>query len=303
MLLALLLTAGLVGCQSSGDGTKADAGGEATGENTPSSTAQMIMADYAFGTPDSIPSGWVTFQMENVGEETHEFTLARLPQGKTYEDARGIIELADSLEQRLVEGTIDSTAYGKAVQQVIPEWEDEAESVGGGGPLGPGQTARATLRLKPGRYVISCLISSPNGRTHSFRGMNRGITVTEDSSGAEPPEADVTLRSAGREVSVEGQPRPGEQTVALRVEEPPEDLESPYNWAFVAPFGPETSVEELRERDFTDEDLHATAFRGGVGRVPAGQTRYFTVDLEPGRYAWVLYSSAAEDMVKQFTVE
>ncbi len=164
---------------------------------------------------------------------------------------------------------VTAAEHGKAVQQVIPEWVDEAEGVGAGGPLGPGQTSRVTLRLEPGRHVISCLISSPNGRTHSFRGMHRGITVTEDSSGAKPLE----------------------------------DLESPYSWAIVAPFGPETRAEELRERDFTDEDLHATAFRGGVGRVPAGQTRYFTVDLEPGRYAWVLYSSAAEDMVKQFSVE
>ncbi|MEF8817851.1 MAG: hypothetical protein V5A58_13760, partial [Salinibacter sp.] len=263
----------------------------------------VTMMDYAFQAPDSIPSGWVTFQAENVGEETHEFMLARLPEGRTFEEFRTFIEPLDSLKQLLVEGAIDSTEYEEASEQIVPDWaNEEVEFVGGGGPLGPGQTGRSTLRPEPGRYMVVCWISSPNGRRHDYQGMYRGITVTEDSSGAGPPEADVTLRSAGREISVEGQPRSGEQTVAFHVEEPPEDLESPYNWAFVAPLGPEISAEQLRELEWTNEDLHATESRGGVGRVPVGQTRYFTVDLEPGRYAWRL-SVATEDMVKEFTIE
>jgi len=34
-----------------------------------------------------------------------------------------------------------------------------------------------------------------------------------------------------------------------------------------------------------------------------GYTAYFTVTLEPGRYAWISESSAALGMVKEFTVE
>lgn len=169
------------------------------------------MGDYVFGTPASIPSGWVTFQMENVGEETHEFVLQHLPEDKTFEDLRSeVIEPLDSLQQLLIEGAIDSTEYEKATQQALPEWISEVENVGGGGNVGPGQTAQTTLELEPGEYAMICFIPSPNGRRHAFQGMVRPITVTEASSEAEAPEADVTIRSAGREISIEDPFSPGE---------------------------------------------------------------------------------------------
>ena len=44
-------------------------------------------------------------------------------------------------------------------------------------------------------------------------------------------------------------------------------------------------------------------FVGGVHEMPAGYTAFFTVDLEPGRYAWIAESGAARGMVEEFTVE
>ncbi|MGB5304203.1 MAG: hypothetical protein WBP17_13740, partial [Gemmatimonadota bacterium] len=44
-------------------------------------------------------------------------------------------------------------------------------------------------------------------------------------------------------------------------------------------------------------------FLGGVHEMPAGYTAFFTVDLEPGRYAWIAESGAARGMVEEFTVE
>ena len=45
------------------------------------------------------------------------------------------------------------------------------------------------------------------------------------------------------------------------------------------------------------------AFVGGVHEMPAGYKAFFTVDLEPGRYAWIAESGAARGMVEEFTVE
>ena len=42
---------------------------------------------------------------------------------------------------------------------------------------------------------------------------------------------------------------------------------------------------------------------GGVIPVSAGQTADPTVDLSPGRYAWVSHSSIKKGMMKTFTVE
>lgn len=288
-LLILCLAFALTACQSGSEG-----------ENAPP-VAEMTMADYAFGTPETVPAGWVTFQMDNVGEESHEFVLGRLPEGKTLEDYRSdLVEPVDSLDQLLAEGDIDSTEYGEALQRALPKWIDEIEG-GGGGFLGPGQAGRTTLDVKPGTYVISCWISSPNGRRHASQGMIQSLTVSDDSSGAEAPEADVTLRSAGREVNVEGAHGSGEQTIAFRVEEPPEDLDSPYDRAKLAPLGRETSAEDLRNHG---EHTHSVKWQGGVLSVPTGKTGYATVDLEPGRYGWVFSRIGEEEtVVKEFTVE
>ena len=39
------------------------------------------------------------------------------------------------------------------------------------------------------------------------------------------------------------------------------------------------------------------------GATPVGHTAYFTVNLEPGRYAWIAESAAAQGMVREFTVQ
>jgi len=45
------------------------------------------------------------------------------------------------------------------------------------------------------------------------------------------------------------------------------------------------------------------AFVGGIHEMPAGYTAFFTVDLEPGRYAWIAESGAELGMVNEFTIE
>ena len=45
-------------------------------------------------------------------------------------------------------------------------------------------------------------------------------------------------------------------------------------------------------------------FLGGLNEMPAGQTGYLHVDLEPGRYAWVaeVPGALAKGMLQVFTV-
>jgi hypothetical protein len=57
---------------------------------------EITAVDYAFQSPDSIPSGWVTLRMANRGEEHHHFHLYRLPDDRTYGDYReGFLAPAD----------------------------------------------------------------------------------------------------------------------------------------------------------------------------------------------------------------
>lgn len=42
---------------------------------------------------------------------------------------------------------------------------------------------------------------------------------------------------------------------------------------------------------------------GGVEHLTAGETAYMTVDLEPGRYAWVSEGYGSRGMVQEFTID
>ncbi len=56
-------------------------------EEAPSvNMVEVIALDYAFGIPEKIASGWVTFQMINRGKEPHVAFLYDLPDGVTWED-------------------------------------------------------------------------------------------------------------------------------------------------------------------------------------------------------------------------
>lgn len=292
--LTLMLIFVLAACQSDPETAAED-------DTSTPPVVELTMVDHAYAAPDSIPSGWVTFQMENIGEETHEFALRRLPQGKNFKDLHAeYIEPLDSLQQLRLEETIGSDVYREAVQKTVPDWFSKMQTVGGGARLGAGQTAQATLKLEPDNYAMMCTVRSPSGHSHFLQGMARPITVTEAGSGASPPTPDVTIRSAGREISVEGRFAPGDQTVALHVERPPESLRSPYAFAYLAPLGPETDVEKLR--NFVENE-HSIEFLGGFLAVPTGQTRYSTVNLEPGRYGWVFPHGKEKYLVREFTVE
>lgn len=62
-------------------------------------------------------------------------------------------------------------------------------------------------------------------------------------------------------------------------------------------------MEDLHEYGFGG-NLHSIDFLGGVLLIPPGQTGYATVNLEPGRYAWVFPRFGEEDiLVEEFTVE
>lgn len=259
--------------------------GDSEAENA--NEVDVVMDDYAFAVVDSIPSGWTTFKMDNRGQETHEFALYRLPEDKSYQDLyREIIQPADSLQQLLLEGTIDSTEHEKALAQAYPEWLEELESVGGGGLITPGEVSRTSIKLDPGSYEMSCFIASPNGRRHLYQGMTRSITVTKDSSEPAKPQPDVEVTSSGDDIAVDGSLGFGPNTIAFHVAEPDSEDTDPYSSMYLAePLDPMQQDKQLRDFDTHDPP---TELVGGALAIPAGDTSFVTVDLTtPGVYTMV----------------
>jgi plastocyanin len=144
-LMAVALFAAACGGQNTpqgGGGGQTPAGPE---------TVQVQAEDYKFdGVPDTLPAGEVTFTLENVGEEPHEFGLVRIKGEQSVEELVGLPQKKSQKFIEMVGGTFAQP--GKE-----------------GKPL--------TAELETGRYGYACFISTKDGTPHAALGMFGEFTV------------------------------------------------------------------------------------------------------------------------------
>lgn len=304
-----LAIATLAACQAPDRDATPDAASEAAVQSpSEAHVVEVTAVDYAFQAPAEIPSGWTTFRMKNEGQEEHFLLLNRLPEGKTFEDYRREVAAPfDSVWYSLRAGSIDQAEAGSRLGSLLPDWYlSSVRQMGGPGLVAPGGISQASARLDPGIYVIECYVKSPDGVFHSSLGMARPLTVTDASSGAPAPHADLEMTLSNYDISIDDEIAPGEHTVAVHFAEHPE-------------VGLGNDVHLVRLEDDADVDevvewmgwmnlngLKSPApaeFLGGTQEMPVGYTAYFAVDFEPGRYLWISESTAEMGMLKEFTVE
>jgi hypothetical protein len=137
-------------------------------------------------------------------------------------------------------------------------------------------------------------------------GMVHEVTVTAESNGAEPPEADAELTISNYEIAVSADLYSGRKTIAVHMQDTPDGMMAHDINLFR--LHEETTVDEIVTwMDWMD----LGGFRaptpghslGGVEHLPAGGTGYMTVDLTPGRYAWVSEGYGAKGVALEFTIE
>lgn len=162
------------------------------------------------------------------------------------------------------------------------------------------------MKLDPGTYVMECYVKAPDGTFHASLGMARSILVRREPSRGSPPTADVDVTLSNDEIAGPEAVTPGEHTVAVHYQEHPQGGLG--NDLHLVRLGQETSLEEIASwMDWMEVGgLRAPApaeFLGGAQEMPVGYTAYFTVDVEPGRYAWISESPAEGGMVRVVTVE
>ncbi len=246
--------------------------------------------------PDEIASGWTTIRLKNTSGMTHFAVLERLPDGMGLEEQQHEIapvfqQGMDRINQGEAEAAIES--FG-----ALPEWRNDIIFMGGPGFVAPWHTSDVTVLLEPGTYLLECYVKTV-GVFHSFNpnpdvfGMVHEITVTDAASGAQEPVADLDLTiSSARGIEIEGDIGLGRHVVAVHFED---------QMVYDHLFGHDVHLVRLAEN--TDLDVLATwmdwtqptgletpvpaEFLGGLHEMPAGQTGYFTIDLEPGSYAWI----------------
>lgn len=264
--------------------------------------------DRHFEAPDRIPSGWTTLRLHNRAEETHFVFLYRLPEGKTHQDViEGTGPVYENVMEQLQAGAVDREEALQILFRELPDWASSITPMGGPGLVAPRRTAQATMYLKPGTYVMECYVKTPRGHFHSAHGMSRALTVTERTSGAAAPAADFEITLSNGEIATRGEMTPGKHTIAVRFQEHPEGSLLG-NDVHLGRLDDETDVEEVAAwMDWMKVGgLRAPApavFLGGVHEMPVGSTAYFTVDLSPGRYAWIGEAPLGRSTWVEFTVE
>ncbi len=278
-------------------------------EENAADVVEVVSTGTNFNLPDNIPSGWTTFRFKNESNMTHFFILEKLPlvngEQKTVKDSKAeVVPAFQAIMDAIIAGE-------KLPLGMLPEWYPLVKFVGGPGFVAPGRTAETTIFVKPGTYAIECYVKMKDGTFHSSMGMIEGLVVTEATTGEAPPEStmEVTISST-QGITISGNPTQGKQTIKVRFEDQAVYSHFLGHDVHLARLENDTDMNALAAwmnwsapKGLTTPGVPAV-FVGGAQDMPDGSVAYITVDLKPGRYAWIseVPNPAEKGMLKTFTV-
>jgi len=257
-----------------------------------------------------IPSGWTTFELDNDSHSTHSASMFRVPQdGLDAAEAAGqtILDHWYEAVTEPFQQAYDPYHQGDAGQEEFfndlvgrllasAGWFFGAAPAGGPGFTAGLGTSRTTIYLEPGTYILQCYVKNGEGLFHSYMGMLSQLSVTQASSGAEPPTPSIEINLATEQVVVDQNIRAGAHVVAVHFDEQDMYEHLLGHDIHLIRMDRGTSVAEVGEWMSWLEPsglISASGMRGpqtflgGVQTMTAGSTGYFHVELEPGLYAWV----------------
>ena len=222
--------------------------------------------EFRFDVPDEVTAGPTRIVLENAGTLEHHAQLFRLDDGADVED------LASAL-----------ASGGPAAAAEVGAF------VGGTGLVSPGARSRAdaVVELRPGTYVLLCLVPDADGVPHLAHGMMRSFEVAPGAERAPlgPADHEVRLVDYGFELPDE---LDGGATLAITNASTAEVHEM-----VVARLGDGDTVDDVLAALHAGRPLPAEAV-GGMQAIPPGATQRLQLDLEPGRYVVVCAVPAAD---------
>lgn len=130
----------------------------------PTPTVSIQLLDFAFTLEDSLTAGEHTIRVANAGAEPHDLVLLKLAPGTTAE------QLVEAMNPERARRNGESAAPP-------PPFETLASIAGGIAVIRPGMEVFFTTTLSPGEYVILCMTTAPDGRSHIEHGMVRQVRV------------------------------------------------------------------------------------------------------------------------------
>jgi hypothetical protein len=142
------------------------ASGEAAtaGAPPPEASAVIRLQDFSFVVQAPVRAGRHTIRVENTGVEPHDLVLMKLVPGKTVEDVRTWM----NPERARRPGERD---------QPPPPLESIGTLAGGIAAIAPRMSVFFDAELTPGEYVLICMATAPDGRSHIEHGMIQQVSI------------------------------------------------------------------------------------------------------------------------------
>lgn len=257
---------------------------------------ELTAVGTSFKGPAEIPAGWTTFKFSNKSDMVHFAIIDVLPEGVTASEmSANVMAPFQEAMDAMVAGDEAATnaAFGK-----FPEWIGSMARNGGPGMLSGQHDGQATVYIAPGHYVIECYVKT-NGIFHSTPakdgayGMILPLTVTASDAETTEPRANMTIAITNKGYQVvDGELRKGPNTIRVDYKE---------QQSFPSFTGNDIHLMRVAEEsdrqaasDWVDwrkphglETPTPVEFLGGLNDLPAGKHGYFSVNLEPGDYAFI----------------
>ena len=220
-------------------------------------------ADFKFAAPGETPAGVTRIVVNNVGQEDHQAQVARIAEGKTFDDLTAALQQPDPTAA-LALLTLD------------------------GGPTGvaPGATVATYSNLAPGPYALLCFVESPDGTPHLAKGMIAPLEVTGTAVDAPLPAGDAELALQDFAFVGVTSLAPGEHTVTVTNKGP-----QPHE-ATLVKLNEGTTVEQVVQSFASSEAPSGPppwTGAGGIAGVAPGTTAGMEIDLEAGDYAFICF--------------
>lgn len=274
---------------------------------------EIMAYDYAFHAPDELPSGWITFVLNNEqAHEIHEISFARIPEGITYSEyLNEYVGAWEILLEEYQAGEVERSGISARVNELLPDWADGVEYVNARGLVSPGRSADKTVYLTPGLYALDCWVKTEDGIIHISAGMTRPLTITEESTNSPEPSVDNTITLKENEIDVQWSAETGFHSFAVWMEADSEGNPA-HNNIHLIKLEENTDLDEVNSwMDwYKVGGLRAPApadFLGGVSTydaIPGESATYFSLEIdEPGEYVWIVNVPEGEQLWKTFNVQ
>ena len=129
----------------------------------PAAGAVIRLVDHAFTIESALGAGRHTIRVENAGAEPHDVVLLKLAPGRTIDDVGAWLN--------------PERARRTDAAAEPPSLADIGTAAGGIAAIAPGMHAYFESDLTPGEYVLLCMVTAADGRSHIEHGMIRQLRI------------------------------------------------------------------------------------------------------------------------------